>query len=372
MPKKKPQTAAKSPAKSPAKKPAKTTPMSAQQRQVLKTIHRELQPKAVEMREDELGEISGQLEHRHKWGAYIEEFMDEKRYGDSQIERLAEFLGKRPDTLWEVRRFYRTYPAKKHIESLLKMRRQDGKPLSWSVLREVLRADFESQERQQWLEHACRSNMDARDMRKAVLEAKGKATKAGKKSRTPAQAMNSWSKRANQYHEGSEGLTDVLTERLINGNADDFTDDVMAQLAATRQALLDMREELDQHLALVEECEERGRLLRSGGAESAETEAEVPAQAAASSAAASRNGSARSSNSSHRAKNSRAAQSSRTAEATPDSAEELEDSESTPILAGQRRRLAKKKGGQRPTTGDVTRKISSAKARATSTARRAG
>jgi len=243
------------------------------ERELLQQLHKDLQPKALEMRDDEIAELSGETANRWKWGKYVDEAFDEKKYGENQVETLAEFLGKRPEALWEVRKFYRTYGSENQLGQVLKIRKADGRPLPWTVIVEVLRKDLKDSERKSWLEKAARNDWDYRTLRKEIL-AKVAPKDERERGTTPKKALRSAEKQATKFQDSSEEFDETLEEKLLKGNADDFTDDVMRQLETTRTSLLEMRGTIELHLGLVDECLARGRRLRGEAGEAADEEAE--------------------------------------------------------------------------------------------------
>lgn len=235
--------------------------LSKAERDALNQLHADLRPKALEMREDEIQELSGETANRWKWGKYVDQAFDEKKYGENQVETLAEFLNKRPEALWEVRKFYRTYNTENDLAEVLKIRRSDGRPLPWTVIVEVLRKDLKESERASWLQKAAKNDWDYRTLRKEIL-AKVSPKQKQDGGTTPKKALRTAEKQASKFTEQSEDFDATLEEKLIKGNADDFTDDVMQQLQSTRTSLLEMRGTIDLHLQLVDECLERGQRLR--------------------------------------------------------------------------------------------------------------
>lgn len=265
-----------------AKKKTASAPfkLSREKRKILQQLHRALQPRALEMLEDERKEVGGELQNRWKWGKYVDEAFDEKRYGEGQVVLLAEFLGKSPEVLWQYRKFYRTYPTQEKLSRLLKLRRKDGKPLQWAVLREVLRKDFDASDRNAWLRRALADNWSHRELRKQIAQSMRTEEQAPSLP-TPRRVLRGVARDAERVRDGADIFDQTLEQRLINGNAEDFTDEVMQQLETTRAALLELQETVRLHLELVENCLERGRLLRQEQ-EAAQTESR--AEEAASSA----------------------------------------------------------------------------------------
>ena len=244
------------------KKAARSKPkLSREEQKIFRQLHKALQPKALEMLEDERREVGGEIQHRWKWGRYVDEAFDEKRYGEGQVLLLAEFLGKSPEVLWQFRKFYRAYPTKEKLDRLLVMRRRDGKPLQWAVLREVLRKDFDSRARNAWLQQALSGNWSHRELRKRIAE-ELRQDATPESLPTPNRVLRGVVREADRVRDGADQFDQTLEQRLINGNAEDFTDEVMQQLETTRASLLELQETVRLHLELVENCLERGRILR--------------------------------------------------------------------------------------------------------------
>lgn len=262
---------------SPAKTQAAAGKLTRRERDALNKLHSQLRPVALEMRQDEIDEVSGEVSHRWKWGRTVHDAMDEKVYGEGQVELMAEFLGKRPEALWEVRKFYRCYPDQAQLSALLKIQREDGRPLSWSVICEVLRREFTDKQRVSWLQRAAKGNWDYRTLRAAILAKLSPKDDGADRGVTPKRALSTAAKQAEKFDDKAAEFDETLEEKLIKGNAEDFTDDVMAQLETTREALLEMRNSIDTHLQLVDRCRERGQELRGIVAQtpSADTETAV-------------------------------------------------------------------------------------------------
>jgi hypothetical protein len=234
--------------------------LTREEKEVLSHLHKEVQAHALEMRHDEINEISGQIENRWKWGNYVDDAFDEKKYGENQVELLATFLGKRPEVLWEVRRFYRAFD-RKQVKQLINLRRENGRPLPWAVILETLRRQFGARERQRWLKKAAAENMDHRTLRKAINETLQPEDNVSR-GKTAKSALNTATRQAERFQQSSAEFDETLEAKLLKGNADDFTDEVMERLQTTRSSLLEMRATIDLHLQLVDDCLTRGSRLR--------------------------------------------------------------------------------------------------------------
>ena len=238
-----------------------STELSKHERELLKELHQDLRPLAMEMRQDEIDEVSGEVYHRWQWGKNVDEAFDEKKYGENQIAKMAEFLGKRTELLWEVRKFYRAYLDKAQLDEMLALRREDSRPLGWSVIGETLRRDLTDSARKRWLVRAAKKNMDYRTLRKAIT-AELKKEDNRPRGTTPAGALKTTTKQATKFQNNSQEFGTTLEERLLKGNAADFTDDVMTELETTRTSLLEMQSTIEIHLELVNSCIARGNELR--------------------------------------------------------------------------------------------------------------
>jgi flagellar hook-basal body complex protein FliE len=247
----------------------KATALTATESGILKQLHPDLQPKALEMRQDAISEISTQVGTRWKWGKYIDECSGEKKYGEGQVALLSEFLNMPARRLYELRKFYQTYPTKKALATVESIRRPDSKPLTWSVILEVLIADLEDDERLSFLEEAAVELMTGPQLRKHINDSLRKSNPSRKAAGQPTaeKVLKDANKEAEKNSERDEDFTDTLENRLLKGNSEDFTDEIMQELESTKVAIQEMVERLQTQLEVVNQCIARGEELRAESAE---------------------------------------------------------------------------------------------------------